>query len=41
MGHRSISDELCIEDSTSTTYLTAKAEMQDAPASVGENMVAR
>jgi len=35
MGHRSISDELSIEDSTSTSYLTAKAEMEDAPASIG------
>jgi len=35
MGHRSISDELSIEDSTSTNYLAAKAEMDDAPASIG------
>jgi len=35
MGHRSISDELSIEKSTSTSYLTAKAELQDASASVG------
>jgi len=32
MGLRSISDELSIEDSTSTSYLAAKAEMGDAPA---------
>jgi len=40
MGHRSISDELSIEeppDSTSTSYLAAKAEMDDAPASIGRN----
>jgi len=38
MGHRSIYDELSFEetpDSTSTSYLTAKAEMDDAPASIG------
>jgi len=34
MRHRSISDELSIEDSTSTSYLTAKAEMKNAPASI-------
>jgi len=41
MGHRSISDELSIEDSTSTSYLTAKAEMQDAPAFVGRRKYGR
>jgi len=38
MGLRSISDELSIEeppDSTSTSYLAAKAEMENAPASIG------
>jgi len=35
MGHRSISDELSIEDSTSTRDLAAKAEMEDAPTSIG------
>jgi len=35
VGHPSISDELSIEDSTSTSYLTAKAEMEDAPTSIG------
>jgi len=35
MGHRSISDELFIEDSTFTSYLAAKAEMEDVPASRG------
>jgi len=35
MGHRLISDELSIEDSTSISYLTAKAEMEDALASIG------
>jgi len=41
MGHRSISDELSIKDSTSTSYLTAKVEMQDAPASVGRRKYGR
>jgi len=35
MGRRSISDELSNEDSTSTSYLAAKAEMEDASATVG------
>jgi len=35
MAHRFISDELSIENSTSTSYLTAKAEMEDALASIG------
>jgi len=38
VGLRSISDEVSIEeplDSTSTNYLAAKAEMEDAPASIG------
>jgi len=38
VGLRSISDELSIEkppDSTSTSYLVAKGEMGDAPASIG------
>jgi len=35
MGLRSMSDEVSIEDSTSTTYLTAKAAMEDAPPSIG------
>jgi len=35
MGYRSISDELSNEDSTSTSYLAAKAEMEDASATVG------
>jgi len=38
MGHHSISDELSIKeplDSISTNYLAAKAEMEDAPASIG------
>jgi len=30
MGYRSISDKLSIENYTSTNYLTAKAEMEDA-----------
>jgi len=34
MGRRSISDELSNEDSTSTSYLAAKAEMEDASASI-------
>jgi len=34
MGHPSISDELSIEDSTSTSCLTAEAEMEDAPTSI-------
>jgi len=37
VGFRSISDELSIEeplDSTSTSYLAAKVEMEDAPASI-------
>jgi len=41
MGHRSISDELSIEDSTSTSYLTAKAEMEDASASIGRRKYGR
>jgi len=41
MGHRSNSDELSIKDSTSTSYLTAKAEMQDAPASLGRRKYGR
>jgi len=32
MGHGSISDELSVVHSTSTSYLAAKAEMEDAPA---------
>jgi len=35
MGHRSISDELSIKDYTSTSFLAAKADMEDAPVSIG------
>jgi len=41
MGHRSISDELSIGDATSTSYLTAKAEMEDAPASISRRNYSR
>jgi len=41
VGLRSISDELSIGEppgSTSSNYLAAKAEMEDAPASIGEEI---
>jgi len=39
MGHRSISDDLSIEDSTSTSYLTAKAEYGGRASFYGEEKI--